>query len=150
MIVYRLTKRKRANDLTGTGAALYPGRWNKQGTPVLYTGESKEIALLENLVHIPPMMTPKLDILTLEIPDDSITELKLSDLPINWYRFPAPTILSEIGQNWINDNKTLALKVPSSIIHTVSNYILNCNHERFDSIKILEQKAFYFDARLRK
>lgn len=150
MVVYRITKRKRANDLTGTGAALYPGRWNKQGTPVLYTGESKEIALLENLVHIPAMMTPELDILTLEIPDDSVTELKPSDLPVNWYRFPAPTILSEIGQNWINDNKTLALKVPSSIIHTVRNYILNCNHERFDSIKILKQEAFYFDARLRK
>lgn len=69
--------------MSGTGAALFPGRWNKKGTRVLYTSESKEIALLENIVHIPPLMTPTLDILTIEIPDDSITELKISDLPKN-------------------------------------------------------------------
>ena len=150
MVVYRITKRTRANDLTGTGAALYPGRWNKQGTPVIYAGESKEIALLENLVHIPPMLTPELDIVTLEIPGDSITELKPDDLPSNWYRFPAPTVLSKIGQDWVDENESLFLKVPSSIIHSVSNYILNCKHPWFGSVKILEQKAFYLDTRLLK
>ncbi|MDY0341952.1 MAG: RES family NAD+ phosphorylase [Lentimicrobium sp.] len=72
MIVYRITQRKRAGDIHGTGATLYPGRWNKRGTPILYTGESKEMALLETIVYIPPMLIPDLDILTLEIPDDSI------------------------------------------------------------------------------
>lgn len=136
--------------MSGTGAALFPGRWNKKGTRVLYTGESKEIALLENIVHIPPLMTPKLDILTIEIPDDSITELKISDLPKNWHHFPAPTVLSEFGQKWVDIGQTLALKVPSSIINSTHNFILNCNHSNYKSVNILNQEEFRFDSRLRK
>lgn len=150
MTVFRITKSKRAGDISGTGASLYPGRWNKKGTPVLYTGETKEIALLEILVHIPPMMTPELSILTIVIPDNSITELTTTQLPPNWYQYPAPTILSEIGQRWVDENKTVALKVPSSIIHSASNFILNCRHKNYKKVKIIEQKEFYFDSRLRK
>ncbi len=150
MIVYRITKSKRASDISGYGASTYPGRWNKKGTPVLYTSESKEIALLENIVHIPPMITPRLDILTIEIPDDSMTVLTPEDLPPNWYQFPAPTVLSDIGQRWIDKGETLVLKVPSSIIHSANNIILNCNHKDYHKVKIISQKKFYFDSRLRK
>ena len=151
MIVYRITKSKRASDISGTGAALNPGRWNMKGTPVLYTGESKEIALLENIVHIPLMLTPELDILTIEIPDDAITKLEIKDLPPNWLQFPAPTILSEIGQKWVDEDQYLGLMVPSYIIHTSFNIILNCSHkDYYRQTKIIDQKAFYFDSRLRK
>ncbi len=150
MIVYRITKSKRASDISGYGASIYPGRWNKKGMFVLYTGESKEIALLENIVHIPPMMSPELDILTIEIPDNSITILTPEDLPKNWHQFPAPTVLSDIGKEWVDKGKTIALKVPSSIIHSAYNIILNCKHKDYKSVKILGQKKFHFDSRLRK
>ncbi len=149
MKVYRITQRKRAGDIHGTGAALYPGRWNKKGTPALYTGESREIALLETIVHIPHMLIPDLDILTIEIPDDSITEIIAADLPPNWFRYPAPEILSEIGESWIEEGITLALKVPSCIIRTSFNYILNCNHKEFNRVKIFDQSEFLFDPRLK-
>jgi RES domain-containing protein len=150
MKVYRITRRKDAEDLSGIGAATYGGRWNKKGTPVLYTGENKEIALLETIVHVPPMLIPNLSILTLEIPNNSITKLNISDLPANWYDYPAPTILSEIAEEWIKEGKTIALKVPSCIIHSAHNYILNCNHENFKKVKQLEIKNFHFDTRLKK
>jgi RES domain-containing protein len=51
---------------------MFGGRWNKKGSPVLYTGESKEIALLKLIVHTPIAMVPALDVLTLAIPDESI------------------------------------------------------------------------------
>lgn len=150
MLVYRITKSKHAEDISGTGSALYPGRWNKRGTPVLYTGESKEIALLEIIVHIPPLISPPLDILSLEIPDDSITTINSNDLPKNWFHFPAPTVLSEIGQNWVEKDETIALRVPSSIIQTAFNVILNCSHKEYGRVKIMDQKRFRFDARLKK
>ena len=151
MIVYRITKSKRASDISGTGAALNPGRWNVKGTPVLYTGESREIALLETIVHIPPLLNPNLDILTIEIPDNSITRLQIKDLPSNWMQFPAPTILSEIGQRWVEIGEHLGLMVPSCIIHSSFNLVLNCSHKDYSQkIRIVDQKAFYFDPRLRK
>ena len=150
MIVYRITKSKHAVDISGIGASLYPGRWNKKGSPVLYTGVNQEIALLENIVHIPPLISPALDILYLEIPDDSILVMDIKDLPKSWAQFPAPTILSEMGQKWIENGRTLALQVPSSIIPSSANIILNCRHARYSEVKILEQKRFHFDSRLIK
>ena len=97
MLVYRITGKKYAKDLSGTGAAILGGRWNKKGSAVLYTGKTKEIALLETIVHTPAMLVPDLDVLTLEIPNDSIAEIKIKDLPKNWIDYPAPSILAKIG-----------------------------------------------------
>lgn len=148
MKVYRITSKKYANDISGTGAAIFGGRWNKKGTPVLYTGESKEIALLETIVHTPPMLIPDLDILTFEIPNDSITELKIKDLPKNWKNYPAPTILSYLAENWVLKRATIALKVPSCIIQSSHNYILNCQHSEYRKVKLISHEDFHFDSRL--
>jgi RES domain-containing protein len=149
MKVYRITSKKYAGDISGTGAAIYNGRWNKKGIPVLYTGESVEIALLEMVVHTPPMLIPKLDLLVLEIPDDSIEVLIAENLPSNWKDYPAPSILAEIGENWINEGSKLALKVPSSISPTACNYILNTKHPKYDKVKVISREDFYFDPRLK-
>lgn len=150
MIVYRITGKKYSDDLSGTGAATYGGRWNKKGTPVLYTGESKEIALLETIVHTPPTIVPELDIITLEIPDDSITTIQIEDLPSNWTLYPAPTILSEIGEHWVKNVNTIALKVPSCIIHSAHIIVLNCRHKEFHRVKLIDKRNFKFDSRLKK
>jgi len=150
MLVYRITGKKYASDLTGSGAAMLGGRWNKKGTPVLYTGENKEIALLETIVHTPPSLYPALDILTLEIPDDSITSLEITNLPKNWAVYPAPVVLSEIGESWIKEGETLALKVPSCIIHSSHNYILNCRHPEYSRVRLIDQRNFKIDSRLKK
>ena len=148
MVIYRIAERKHASDLNGTGASLYPGRWNKKGTPVLYAGENQEIALLETIVHTPPMLVPNLDMLTIHIPDVSITELRISDLPKNWAQYPAPSILTEIGEDWVQEAKTIALKVPSSVIHASHNFILNCAHKDYRKVKVLDHRPFHFDSRL--
>lgn len=150
MVVYRITGKKHSHDLSGTGAAMYGGRWNKKGTPVLYTGQSKEIALLETIVHTPPMIFPKLDIVSLEIPDNSISQIGIEMLPSNWAKYPAPVVLSEIGQKWIDKENTIALKVPSCIIHSAFNIILNCRHKDFSKVKLIDIKNFKFDSRLIK
>lgn len=148
LTVYRITSSRHAGDISGMGAAMHGGRWNRKGTPVLYAGESKEIALLELIVHTPPMLVPKVDVLTIEIPH-SVTELKKASLPRNWTDYPPPTILSEIAEKWIREGKTLALKVPSCVIHSAHNYILNCNHPEYrEKVRILERKMFHFDSRL--
>lgn len=148
MIVYRIAQSKYASNILGTGAALYPGRWNKLGTPVLYTGSTKEIALLEAIVHVPQMLIPDWDIITLEIPDNSLTELAIEELPTNWSTYPAPSFLAELGENWVRARNTIALKVPSCIIISSYNFLLNCSHPEYAKVKILDQSKFNLDLRL--
>jgi len=150
MRVYRITNTKYAHDLAGTGAALFGGRWNRKGTALLYTGESREIALLETIVHTPPLLIPSLDLLILEIPDDSITELTVSQLPANWQDYPAPAVLAQLGEKWVQEGEAIALKVPSCIVPSAQNYLLNCRHPDYGQVKLIERNAFHFDGRLVK
>ena len=46
MKVYRISKCEYIEDLEGTGAARYPGRWNSKGVYILYTAATPSLALL--------------------------------------------------------------------------------------------------------
>lgn len=150
MLVYRIAGSKYAHDLSGMGAALFGGRWNKKGIPVLYTSESQALSLLETVVNTPPMLVPQMELLVLRIPDDSILEIKADTLPKNWSKYPAPTILAEMGSKWAVQESTIALKIPSSIIPSSFNYLLNCRHPRFSEVELLSREIFHFDPRLKK
>lgn len=52
MKVYRIAKKDFVGDLTGEGARLFGGRWNKKGMRVLYTSKSRSLATVEYLVHV--------------------------------------------------------------------------------------------------
>ena len=97
------------------------------------------------------MVVPDLDLLELRIPDDSIFELKPKDLPSNWKDYPAPSILAEIGEDWVREAKTIALKVPSCVSPTASNFILNCTHPDYrKNVRLQSLKPFDFDPRLNR
>lgn len=148
MFVYRIVNSKHSSDLSGLGASLYGGRWNSKGKPVIYTGESVEIALLEVLANITIPNLNNYDLVKIEIPDNSIDELISEDLPKNWKHYPAPINITKIGDKWINSNKSVALKVPSCIIQTANNYILNFNHHDSKKVKIISTAPFKIDSRL--
>ncbi|HLR38131.1 MAG TPA: RES family NAD+ phosphorylase, partial [Chitinophagaceae bacterium] len=64
--LYRIAKCHYIDDLSGTGAKTYGGRWNSKGHPVIYTAGSRSLAALETLVHIPQKnIPPDLCIVTL-------------------------------------------------------------------------------------
>ena len=115
---------------------------------MLYTGENPALALLEVVVHTPPALVPQLDLLILEIPDDSITVLSEEVLPDHWADYPAPTVLSEIGEAWVRQADTVALRVPSCVIQSMHNFLLNCRHPAYSAVKLISQEDFYFDPRL--
>ena len=66
MLVYRLSRKKYADTLSGYGAALFGNRWNSKGTEIIYTSESRALALTEILVHVSKSQVPK-DYVMLEI-----------------------------------------------------------------------------------
>jgi RES domain-containing protein len=70
LTVYRLTRSKYANDLTGIGGLRAAGRCNHKGTPVIYAAKHVSLALAEILVHLDASELPHDYVLvTIEIPD---------------------------------------------------------------------------------
>lgn len=150
MLVYRLAKPKYADDLSGTGAAMAGGRWNKKGRAVLYCSEVPALALLEIVVNIPPMFQSDLQLLTLEIPDKKVKSIEREKLPENWFHYPAPRILAEISEEYYKDQELLGIKVPSAVVHQQYNILINPRSNHFSEIKIISSAPFIFDPRLYK
>lgn len=66
----------------------------------------------------------------------------------NGLHYPAPSEITMIGDEWINSNRSIALKVPSCIVPSASNYVLNCSHTNFKKVKIIDITPFKIDNRL--
>ncbi|MCC6516617.1 MAG: RES family NAD+ phosphorylase [Chitinophagales bacterium] len=152
MIVYRICNKLYANDLQGIGAKMYGGRWNNVGNAVVYTSSSRALAALEVLVHLPSTTLKKLDftMVSIEIPENSVEEIFYADIKRDFQINRFSTYFKNIGDNWLRENSSLLLKVPSVVIHEEMNYLINPNHKDFNKVKLTEMKLFRFDDRLAK
>jgi RES domain-containing protein len=148
MIVYRLSSGTYRNDLSGTGAKLYGGRWNSAGLRALYTTEHISLAVLEILVHIKSYgLPPDYHLITIEIPDTTaVVTIDQGKLKQNWKDDIAYGQF--IGDEFLNANQSLVLKVPSAIIDQEYNFVINPAHPDAAKIKIQSFKIFMFDKRL--
>lgn len=150
MIVYRIAKIKYANDLSGTGARLYGGRWNHKGISIVYTSESRSLAILEFLAHATQSVVPEdTSMISIEIaPGITPQKLKPTDLPNNWKTYPAPLKLMDIGTKWALSGETLLLRVPSVVVEHEYNILINCAHPDIQRVKISNIEKFALDERL--
>ena len=149
MTVYRLSNLRRADDLSGTGARLGGGRWNKIGESVLYTASSRALASLEVMVHTTSIDLPNYYVmLALVIPEDSMQTVSLDQLPKGWDESEPPESVKAITEAWIAENRYLVLKVPSAVVTGDYNFLLNPAHPRMNEVKIIDKQPFRFDHRL--
>lgn len=150
MIVYRLTKSKYANDLSGRGAALSGGRWNSKGIAMLYTSESRALCTAELAVHTAMGNLPTDYVLvTIYIPEDiTIEEINKNQLTPDWKSFPHPDSTQRSGDHFVRDNRTPVLKVPSAVVPGDYNYLINPAHGDAQKLRIIKTEPFGFDGRL--
>jgi RES domain-containing protein len=118
---------------------------------VVYIAESAALATLEILVHvsepddlyrIPYVLIP------VDFEPELVTESP--DLPQGWYKDPPPVESAEIGDQWVESRASVLLKVPSAVIRSEFNYLINPSHPRFGKLVIGTAEAFRFDSRLIK
>lgn len=152
MTVYRLSKEKYKNDLSGKGAEIAGGRWNSKGTAMLYTSQSRALCTTEIAVHIPLGIIPaNYWITTIEFPDTAgIYEIDAGMLPGDWKTVPHSHTTQIIGDTFITNRKFLVMKAPSAVIQGDFNYLINPLHSLFPQIKIIATDLFEFDERLFK
>ena len=153
MIIFRITKRKYKNDLSGKGAEFFGGRWNPVGIPALYTSENRALCALEILAHTPrEYLPPKYIIQSILIPKPLVKDLaslNIKNLPKNWDSIQHFKDTEELGEEYFNKN-CLGLIVPSVIIKQEKNIVLNPLHTEYDEIKIVDEIDFYINERLFK
>ena len=147
--VYRLTVDPYSDDLSGIGASLSGGRWNRSGFRVLYTAGSRALATLEVLVHVPTTFVPKsYYLLTIRLPEDSLLSVPLDQLPDGWDSLTPPVTIKDITEAWLAENRFLLLKVPSAVVAGEYNYLINPAHSRASEVLITNKQPYNFDTRL--
>lgn len=152
MIVYRIDRRvKRKHDLlSGIGAEKVGGRWNRMGTKAVYTSQNISLAYFEVVMHLDITEDLPNDriIAHIEIPDD-LRIIEEKKLPSNWNSFPYNNKTQEIFTKFCKDQKAAVLKVPSAIVKTEVNYVINPLHPEANRIKVLKTERITFDHRLK-
>ncbi len=150
MEVYRIVKEKYADPLSGVGASLVGGRWNSVGIEMIYTSQSRALAILEVLAHLPKTLLPDdLVLLQIHIPESlPIIKISKSKLPENWQQFPPLRSTKQKGDQFIKLGKNVLLKVPSALVKDEYNYLINPHHEDFQKISLVKIEKFNLDNRL--
>ena len=140
MEAWRICRRPYA-DLSGEGARLVGGRWNRRGIPVVYLTEHPALAVLEVLVHLD--LPPEL------LPEDYV--LVRAELP---FRAENPVLGATynpetIGNAWLRTGEHPLLLVPSVLVPHSHNLLLNPAHRSASRAKIVSVEPFVFDPRFR-
>ena len=147
MIVYRIARQRYTQDLSGTGARLYGGRWNSKGVALLYTAESRALAAMELAVHTDLNDLPDdLQLITLKLPPEA--EVYQISLVENWNQHPPNLQTKLLGDSFVRDGKALVMKAPSVVVRGDCNYLLNPAHKQSSRVKIVDVSPFFFDERL--
>lgn len=121
-----------ATAFQGEGARRFGGRWNSKGTPIIYTAGSQALAVLEMLVHLEAAdLLSHYRLIPVTFDESLVKVLEPRSLPANWRRRPTPRSARAIGDEWVASNASAVLRVPSVVVPSESNYLLNVMHPDF-------------------
>jgi RES domain-containing protein len=142
-----------ADDLSGKGAANTGGRWNREGTALLYTSGTIALACLETIVHLTGSRILPLNryLVRFEATDEDWMSREVFDhsVQIGWDSEPAGLVSLDAGTRWAESERTLILEVPSIVVPEESNYLLNPRHGNAEQLKARKVRRWSYDTRLR-
>ncbi|MQR01457.1 RES family NAD+ phosphorylase [Glaciimonas soli] len=141
-----------ADDLTGAGAKITGGRWNRPGNALLYCAENIALACLETFVHVKSAGLPlNRYLVRIEIPDPvwkAAIQVTAENAAIGWDAIPTGKISLDAGDAWVNKGISALLLVPSVIIPEERNILINPLHPDAKSITASKVRKWLYDPRM--
>jgi len=150
LTVWRIEKRQYVETaLTGEGARVYGGRWNSSGRRAVYASATLSLSALEKLVHLDrPGVRGNFLAIGIQLPARTVHDVELERLPRNWSKELDFASTRRIGDDWLAENRSVVLAVPSALIPRERNFVLNPDHPDYGQVRITIQEPFAFDPRL--
>ena len=153
MELYRIARIKYLENYTGRGGSFINGaRWNHPGIPVLYFATTPSVALLEMANYLPsPRLIPadyRLGIY--HLPDTvSSKTITVENLPPDWSRYPYPSSTQALGSQWLNEDDSLILFVPSVAVPAgLENIaVVNPRHPEINRLKLASIESSLYNDR---
>lgn len=134
---------------SGDGARLYGGRWNRPGTPIVYCAESLALATLEILVNLDfGQALARYVSIPVDFDEDLCETISRKMLPPDWSSDPLPMSTQQLGSRWVTSGTSVVLAVPSVVVASETNYLINPMHPDFARIKLGRATPLKVDPRL--
>lgn len=156
MRVYRICKEEHGKSgeqaMSGDGGLYASARWHTRGRRIIYTATSTPLAILEIAVNlIKPKIIPRYVVIEVDLPDQNVIDLPAEMLPKGWDASSADPLISRtIGDKWLLEEASLALRVPSVVVPDQYNVLINPLHSEFNLVTFSEPSPFPFDARIKQ
>jgi RES domain-containing protein len=150
---WRIVKAKHVdNAFDSEGARVAGGRWNRIGIPMIYTADSVALAVLEITVHLSKedLLQKSYFLITVQFDSALVTSLDLAEVPDDWDSLPPSLSTQNIGTQWALSQKSVILKVPSTVVRQAFNYLINPVHPDFKKLSIGIPETVVFDPRIKK
>lgn len=139
-----------ADDLSGIGAKITGGRWNRQDTPMLYCGSNTSVACLETMVHLSTRGLPlNRYLVQVDIPTKIWDAAQiLTAPPIGWDALPAGRVSLDYGTSWCKSKSSALLLVPSTVVQEEYNVLINPEHDDVKQITAIKLRRWTYDSRI--
>ncbi len=141
-----------ADDLSGTGAKITGGRWNRAGVAVIYAATSRALTCLETIVHLGAGRLPlNRYLVRIDIPDNiwaKRQQLTNNTAPIGWDAIPTGKVSLDVGDHWVKGGASCIMEVPSIIVPEEGNLLINPSHPDASGITATKIRRWDYDHRL--
>ena len=141
-----------ADDLSGKGAERTGGRWNRRGTPLIYTSTSVALACLETLVHLTGGMSLPLNRYLVRISVSPAVWRKRvifdPTVHVGWDAEPPGLVSMDWGTQWVRSGASLLAEVPSVVVPEESNILINPAYKGAARLNVLKLRHWRYDLRL--
>jgi RES domain-containing protein len=137
--------------MSGDGSYRRGGRWNPPGIRVVYCADSRSLALVEVLANVrrPALLGAQpWVVIRVDVPEDLVE--RPDRVPESWRETPYSSATQAFGAEWVQAQRSVALRVPSAVVPGEFNYLLNPAHPRFAKVRLGKPEPFSFDPRLAK
>ena len=139
-----------AHDLSGKGAELSGGRWNRKGMPVVYASTSRALACLETVVHLTQTPLPlNRYLVEIVVPGnvwDAATDLDAAQA-VGWDAEPAGKVSLDWGTAWAKGASTVLARVPSVVVEEEFNVLINPMHRDCSLVRARKVRRWLYDGR---
>ena len=147
---WRITRQTYIDEaFSGAGAKLFGGRWNPVGYAAVYTAENLSLAILELLVHLEDSSDINSFVaIPVTFGQSMVYAISADRLPASWQNLPVSSASQELGKRWLEEGRTPVLQVPSAIVPSESNFVINPRHTKFPKLAIGPAQPLQIDQRI--
>lgn len=138
-------------DLRGDGGLRASGRWHTRGRPIVYLADHPAAALLEVLVHLEvdvEDLPATYQLLAADVPDEMARRATATEEHLSPVWIENLTVTRRLGDEWLKSAASALLRVPSAIVPSATNWLLNPRHPDAASIRVVDLVRVPFDPRL--